>query len=248
MLKTKKFPFDKLNWPKFKYLGQAVLDLVFPITCLICGTPHTFLCVKCQGQLTRLTQQRCLACQQPSAFGKTHPSCVSKNTVDGAIAGLNYKDKHVEKIIETFKYNFISDLAQPLAELIIEAINRQELFDYFESFILVPVPLHPRRFNWRGFNQAELLAMALGEKLQISLASKLVNRSKFTKPQIKLTAEERRKNLDQAFAINPDASVGARKILIVDDVVTTGATMNELAKILKRAGAAEVWALSAAHG
>ncbi len=187
-----------------------------------------------------------MGCQQISPFGKTHPLCLTKNVVDGAVASLAYKDKNVERIIETFKYNFVSDLAQPLAELMLEAVHKQNLSDYFQEFTIIPVPLHPRRYNWRGFNQAELLITALTDQLQIPADPKLVTRSKFTKPQIKLSADERKKNLDNAFSVigNPIN----KKILIVDDVVTSGSTVNEMSKILKRAGAAEVWALSVAHG
>ncbi|OGE88017.1 MAG: hypothetical protein A3J07_01960 [Candidatus Doudnabacteria bacterium RIFCSPLOWO2_02_FULL_49_13] len=230
----------------FKKLGQDLLDLIFPISCLICGADQTFLCAQCQAQLPRLDQQQCIGCQKPSPFGKTHPDCISKNTADGALAAAPYRDPNVAKIIETFKYNFVFELARPLADLIVETVNRQGLDEYFGEFTIIPVPLHPRRYNWRGFNQAELLIAALAEKLQIPCDLKLVVRGKFTKPQIKLSAEERKKNLDNAFSIIGDPI--NKKILIVDDVVTSGSTVNELAKILKRAGASEVWALSAAHG
>ena len=233
----------------FKTLGLWFLDLLFPISCLVCGADGKFACDNCLIGLPKLQQQQCLVCQTPSPFGKTHLNCVSKNTVDGSIAALPYKNPQIHKIIETFKYNFISDLALPLSQMIVGEIAKQNLSDYFQDFTVVPVPLHPRRFNWRGFNQAELLSAQLAENLKLKVDSKLVTRQKFTKPQVKLDAAQRRQNMDNAFVINPDAAVGAgKKILLVDDVVTSGSTANELAKLFKRNHAAEVWLLTAAHG
>ena len=231
---------------RLKKLGQGLLDLVFPVSCLVCGQENTFLCTQCQAVLPRLTQQQCLVCQTPSPFGKTHTNCVTKNSVDGAIAGLTYKDRNVQNIIEVFKYNFVSDLSAPLADFMIEGINNQGLSDYFQDFTVVPVPLHIRRFNWRGFNQAKLLASALGASLSLKVDDKLVQRQKFTQPQTKLTADQRKQNMDNAFGIVGD--VINKKLLLVDDVVTSGSTANELAKILKRAGASEVWLATVAHG
>lgn len=227
-------------------LGRELLDLVFPVSCLVCGQENTFLCNSCRAKLPRLNQQQCLVCQTPSPFGKTHAGCVTKNNVDGAIAGLTYKDPNVQKIIEVFKYNFVSDLSIPLSDFMIEAINNQGLSEYFQDFTVVPIPLHIRRFNWRGFNQAQLLADTLANSLNLRMDEKLVHRQKFTQPQTKLTAAQRKKNMDNAFSLIGD--VINKKLLLVDDVVTSGSTANELAKIFKRAGAAEVWLATVAHG
>ncbi len=229
-----------------KKLSLLGLDLVFPISCLECGRDGVYLCGNCINKLPRLPNQFCIVCQNPAPFGKTHAECRTKNTVDGSISSLSYKDRQISKLIEVFKYNFVADLAPILSQLMLEAIRAQGLADYFSDFEIMPIPLHSRRLNWRGFNQAELLAQKLAKQLNIKLENNLVIRSKFTKPQVKLTAEERRKNIDNAFALTGDPS--NKKILLVDDVVTSGSTANELAKLLKRAHAAEIWILSAAHG
>ncbi|MEO8065629.1 MAG: phosphoribosyltransferase family protein [Candidatus Doudnabacteria bacterium] len=230
----------------FKKLGQGFLDLLFPISCLICGADGTYLCGKCLGNLPRLPHQQCLVCQTPAPFGKTHVACVSRNTVDGSIAALSYKDRNVHKIIQTFKYNFVSDLALPLTEAILEELKKQNLADYFRQFAVVPVPLHVRRLNWRGFNQAELLAGKLAETLDLRIEKDLVVRKKFTSPQIKLDATARKRNMENAFNLIGDAT--DKKILLVDDVVTSGSTANELAKLFKQGKASEVWLITAAHG
>jgi len=229
-----------------KRLGHAFLDLVFPISCLVCGIEGKYLCQNCQGKLPQLEQQQCLVCQKPAPYGKTHPTCVTRNSVDGAIAALTHKNPKVKEIIRTFKYSFVASLSDPLAELIVNSINHQGLENYFSEFIVVPVPLHRKRFNWRGFNQAELLAKSLAMNLNTIMDDKLVSRTKFTEPQVKLNAEERKKNLNNAFSMIGDAT--NKKILVVDDVVTSGSTANELAKLFKSAHAAEVWLATAAHG
>ncbi|MBX4191516.1 MAG: ComF family protein [Candidatus Doudnabacteria bacterium] len=231
---------------QLKKVGQGFLDLLFPISCIVCNKDGKYLCDDCKHKLPRLERQQCLVCQQPSPYGKTHPECVTRNSVDGALAALTHKDKLVHKIIQVFKYNFISDLANPLSELIADTIDKQGLKDYFQDFVIVPVPLHHRRFNWRGFNQASLLAKSMGQLLGIRVDDSLVTRQKFTQPQVKLNADQRKKNLEGAFSIIGTAA--NKKILLVDDVVTSGSTANELTKLLKKSHATEVWIITAAHG
>ena len=229
-----------------KNLGLFFLSLLFPVACLVCGRENTYICQACLVQLPRLDNQKCIRCQQPSAFGKTHALCQSRNFADGSISALNYKDPRVHKIVKVFKYNFVSDLSKPLADLLIETIKNQELHGYFQNFTIVPVPLHSKRHNWRGFNQAEFLSDALAQALAIPVEKHLVMRRKSTKPQVRLTAKERKRNMENAFALVQ--SPANKKILLVDDVITSGATLNELAKLLKKHKAAEVWALTVAHG
>jgi competence protein ComFC len=231
---------------QFKKLGQGFLDLVFPIYCLVCGKDGTYLCEDCKYKLPRLDKQQCLVCQRPSPYGKSHPECVTRNSVDGALSALTHKDKFVHRVIHVFKYNFVSDLADPLSELIAMTIQGQGLQDYFKDFVIVPVPLHARRFNWRGFNQASLLAKSMAQQLNLKVDENIVTRQKFTQPQVKLNADERKKNLEGAFNLIGDSA--NKKILLIDDVVTSGSTANELAKLLKRAHATEVWIITAAHG
>jgi competence protein ComFC len=229
-----------------KKLGQGFLDLVFPISCLICGKDGLYLCENCKSKLPKLETQQCLVCQKPVPFGKTHPECVSRNSVDGIISALPYKNKAVHEIIRILKYNFVSDLAKPLAELTHDEIKNQNLNDYFSQFTIIPVPLHKRRLNWRGFNQSELLAKELQNKLNSKLDLTLVQRIKYTTPQIDLNLEQRKTNITNAFESKTE--IAGQKFLIVDDVVTTGATINEIAKLLKKLGATEVWGITAARG
>ena len=229
-----------------KTLGSNFLDLVFPVYCIVCGKDGVFLCAECTPKLVRLNQQKCIRCENPSPFGKTHPDCASRNVVDGCLSALDYKDRNNKNLIRVYKYKFISDLNENLAAFMTEEIKSQNLANYLAGFTVMPVPLHKRRFHWRGFNQSELLAKKIAEKLGLNFESDLVIRSKNTKPQVDLKAEERKKNIENAFALSK--ALENKNYLLVDDVVTTGSTLNEIAKLLKKEGANQVWAITLARG
>jgi ComF family protein len=226
-----------------KTLGQNIFDLVFPVYCLSCGREGVYLCDACIDKLPASAAQRCIVCQTPSPFGKTHAACVSKHKVDGLISVLPYSNPKVKKIIEAFKYSFVDSLAEPLGSLMAKQILALNLKEYFSDFILVPVPLHSRRFSWRTFNQSELLARQIGKDLGFQVNTNLIKRTVFTKPQVNLNLEERKKNIAGAFAAEGS---GTKKVLLIDDVVTSGTTLNEMAKVFKKSGAGEVWAATVA--
>lgn len=113
--------------------------------------------------------------------------------------------------------------------------------------LVVPIPLHVKRKKWRGFNQAEIIAEDLAQKFKVRLGNQLV-RNRETKTQVGLSKDERKKNINGAFSLISTVGIKSKNILLVDDVYTTGATMSEACKVLKKAGANEVWALCAALG
>ncbi|MGE5392136.1 MAG: ComF family protein [Candidatus Saccharibacteria bacterium] len=228
----------------FRTLGRAALDLVFPVSCLGCGMEGSYLCAACLAKLPRESRQVCIRCQQPSPFGKTHPDCRSRNFADGLISCLPYPNPLVKKTIETFKYHFVDALAENLSKFMAEEFENQNLSAFFGGFLLVPVPLHKRRQVWRGFNQAELLSESLSRILNIGVEKNLLTRVRHTKPQVTLNARERTENMREAFSVN---GIAPGKYLIIDDVVTSGSTINEISKALKRAGASEVWAATVAR-
>jgi competence protein ComFC len=227
-------------------LIYGFLDLLFPITCVICGTDGVYVCSKCLRKLPQITNQICIKCAQPAPFGKTHPACKTKNVPDGVLSALTYKDRQVKELIKIFKFTFVESLGMPLAQALVDMIKNHELKSYFQDFLIIPVPLHRRRFNWRGFNQAETLARELGKQLGISFNVSLVKRLKHTKPQTKLTLEERKNNLQNAFDVT--SPLPNKKIILIDDVLTSGTTILELTRVLKQSGAKEVWAITLAHG
>lgn len=120
----------------------------------------------------------------------------------------------------------------------------------FADYVLISVPLHQSRFNWRGFNQAEILGKMIAEKLEISFVPNLLIRKRATKPQVELKGKERKENIIGAFAVNPrysDICHPASDILLFDDVWTTGTTLRTCGRVLKEAGVKRVWGLTLAR-
>jgi len=116
------------------------------------------------------------------------------------------------------------------------------------DFLLIPVPLAKRRIRWRGFNQAEEIAKNLAEYLEIPLINDVLIKTKETLPQIDLAEEARKENIKGAFLIKNEEKIKGKKILLIDDVYTTGSTLEESSRILKKAGAREVWGAVVARG
>lgn len=224
------------------------MDVLFPKSCLNCQREGSYLCQDCQSLLDILESSFCL-CKKPSRLpmaGKCR-SCADKH-LDGLYFAVRYGNNLVKKIIHRFKYEpYAKDLASPLAFLIITHFNlMQKSFDG-DNCILLPIPLSKRKLRQRGYNQSEEIARVLSENLKIPLMQNCLFKNKETPSQMTLSREEREKNIKGAFSVNPSARLRARKILLVDDVYTTGATMEEAAKILKKAGAKEVWGISVAR-
>jgi competence protein ComFC len=187
----------------------------------------------------------CLVCNRPSLDGLTHPGCKTKYTIDGAFCAIAYKGI-VRKLIYNFKYKpYLSDLKKSLVELFYESIIQQEMFQkvYKSSPILVPIPLHTSKFKKRGYNHAKLLARGLVKHLDLKLMDVLL-RVKETKSQFGLKLKERKENLKNVFTIAPNILVSQYpNIFLIDDILTTGSTLLEAARILKKNGAKRVWGL-----
>ena len=191
-------------------------------------------------------------CGRGSLGGLTHPGCRRPFGLDGLTSIFAYEGV-IEKAIKKLKYKFVSDLASDLVELFLSFGGEDKAFWDFcrqEGVVLVPIPLHPRRLRWRGFNQAELLGKLIAKNLGIKFAPDLLLRVKNTKPQVELDKKSRRQNIRRAFALNKNSQFDNLKIcnfIIFDDVWTSGATLREAGKVLKRNGAKRVWGLTLAR-
>jgi len=194
----------------------------------------------------------CTVCQKQAMGGLTHPICRTMYSIDGVFPSLVYKGV-VKKLIYVFKYPpYLTDLQSQLIDLFYEGIIQKEQFFSLiqESSIFVPIPLHQGKFRKRGYNQAKLLAEGLAKRFDAPVLDCL-RRVKSTKTQVGLTKEERRKNIEQAFELKKDSLDLIQKyqqVFLIDDVVTSGATLREAAKVLKKTGVAKVWGLTLAHG
>jgi competence protein ComFC len=191
-------------------------------------------------------------CNRPAVDGITHPKCRSKYTIDGTFPSIVYKGV-VKRLVYTFKYPpYVTALEPQLSELLIEGIIQKEAFytQLHRKSVLIPIPLHTKKFRKRGYNQSMLLAVSLGQKLEIPVLNSL-QRVKETKTQVGFSKEERMKNIKDAFAIDArqrEEVLAFEQVFLVDDVVTSGATLKEAASVLKRAGVKYVYGVTLAHG
>lgn len=229
------------------------LDLLFPRSCLGCGRPGSYFCQKCSFAIRLFHPQRCPKCEKPSLGGITHLGCRKKEPLDGLISIFPYEGL-IRAAIGKLKYRFVTDLADEFSRLIIRTVKLKAthltpaLRDM--SKILVPIPLHWYRRNWRGFNQAELLGEKLAAYFGLKIASDLLIRQKRTLPQVELKGGQRQRNIQGAFRTSPNPPAGGSQypnILLFDDVWTTGSTMDEAARVLKKSGAKGVWGLTIAR-
>jgi ComF family protein len=187
----------------------------------------------------------CPRCQQPFFTGTdSHlcPACLQdKPFFDLARAPLIYQGKMAEAI-QRFKYHGDITLAADLGLF----WNRVDFTDIpFDT--IIPVPLHPKRLRKRGFNQAVILGKALAKKTGRKISVRALGRIRNTAPQVQLDQEERQLNMRGAFVVKKRSVVQDKRLLLVDDVFTTGATVNECAKVLKNAGARAVFVLTLAR-
>lgn len=231
---------------------MKLADFIFPRFCLGCGSLGHYFCPECAGQIRPNRKIVCPECGQASLFGSTHYVCLKKFGLDGLTAIAHY-DGLLKKAVKKLKYQFITDLAEELIEEMLGVIGLGKnnlLPDFDKSWILVPVPLYPQRERWRGFNQSALLGRIIAEKMGWGFIDDFLIRIKQTKPQAELKdANQRQANIKGAFQINPDSCLPTpnSKLIIFDDVWTTGSTINECARVLKKHQAAKVWALTLAR-
>lgn len=227
-----------------KTLWGHVLDALFPPSCAGCQKGGTFLCLDCVNKFIPVKQPSCFFCGKLTSHFESCPSCRSKTHLSGVIPAFYYSDL-VKKVIAQFKYHDLAALDEALASYMAESILRYpEVVARLHG--LVPIPLHFWRKSFRGYNQAALLARKLSSLLNKPLYPGLA-RVKATLIQAKLSKEARRTNLENAFRWEREPLMG-RNILLVDDVATSGETLNEAARALRRAGAREVWGAIFAKG
>lgn len=229
-----------------------LLDLIFPKYCVNCKKYGDYLCPNCFSKLSFDTQNICLPCGKPSYDGLTHPACVGENTISGSFTGVVY-NFITKKLLYQFKYKpYLSNLGVFLTDLLYEALIQDENFNRVfkekNKIILVPIPLSSSKIRKRGYNQAEILAKNLGKRFGFHVYNALL-RIKETKSQFSLSKKERVENMKDAFGINIKLidQIKGKTIFIVDDVLTTGSTLSEAAKVLRKNGAKEVWGIAFAR-
>ncbi|MBI4050238.1 MAG: ComF family protein [Candidatus Doudnabacteria bacterium] len=228
-------------------MWQFALDLLFPVLCQDCGREGRYLCLECAANLPA-DEPRCIACGKPSLLGRIHDDCRTREwALTGVLVAASYDAEVVRDLIWQMKYNSVASIADHLAELLVDHLVKNDLVDYFSAATVIAVPLHKTRRRERGFNQAELLATKFAARLGLQHYPEALKKINNTKPQAKLKREERMKNVEGLFAGEAIPSLEQRKIILIDDVTTTGATLNECAKVLKTQNPSEIWGLVVAR-
>lgn len=227
--------------------ANLVLDVIYPPSCLCCGAAtasHGALCSACWGRINFIERPFCDRLGTPFAYdlgisGLLSPEAMAHPpTYARARAVARFEDGPVRELVHRLKYHDRMELAEPLGAWMARA-GRELLA---EADLLVPIPLHRRRLMWRQFNQAQALAVAVGRASGRKVDPFLLRRVKRTPPQIGLSRTQRAENVQGAFAVPNEAKpfVEGRAIVLIDDVLTSGATINAAARTLLRAGAARV--------
>lgn len=220
------------------------VDFLFPKRCLNCSRGGKYLCFSC-FKAAQKAFLFCSYCSKTSFLGQTHKKCQRRSGLDGLISIWLYRGI-VRQAIVSLKYKFASKIALELAEESAEVLKSINL--PFKNILLVPIPLHTKRKNWRGFNQAEEVGKVIAQRLGWKFQTNLLERTKFSKPQVGLLEKERKENVKNSFLVkNGETLKNTCNIFLFDDVWTTGSTLKEAAKALKKEGAGTIWGLTLAR-
>lgn len=226
-----------------------LLDILFPKYCLSCGAVKKYICQVCSEKLEYIEKNSCLKCNRIHNHGLFHENCKEKLGLDGYLSILYYNPT-AKSIIKNIKYRLVKDACREFFSLFpIEILQKYSEFKKeFPNCVIEPVPLHRSRQAMRGFNQAYVIAEFFQELLQFPISSTL-KRVKKTMPQAQTNNKiERMRNMKNSFIVKKGEDVRGKDIILIDDVITTGNTIKEATKVLKKAGARYVFAFSIAHG
>ncbi len=225
--------------PQLGKLKGMALDLLFPRWCVGCGSEGSFICRSCRSTLPTIVPPVCPRCGRPQPSGVVCPGCVSwQAEIDGIRSPFRY-DGVMRQAVHQLKYRNLRALARPLAELLCGYLADSSV----SGEVLVPVPLHRKRLRERGYNQSSLLAKELGRHAHLPVVDDCLIREQYAPPQARTSnVEERRRNVAGVFACR-DERLRDKQVLLIDDVSTSGATLDSCAAALKAAGAASVWGL-----
>ena len=214
---------------------SLILDLIFPKICYGCGKTGDYLCPKCQKHLTILNIKS------------------PKNGFDGGLSLFKYQS-FIKSAITDLKYNFVSDNSTNLANLMAKILKSDfpNLIKYWRQndFVLIPIPLHFSRQNWRGFNQSELLAKKLAKNISLDFSNQVLIRHQNTLIQARLKkTENRSKNVANIFSLTPKSGEFKNKnFILFDDVSTTQSTLISAQKTLKTLPLNQCWFLTLSAG
>jgi competence protein ComFC len=219
---------------KLIHIFKAFLNILFPQKCVGCGAKNEIFCQKCLESL-------------PSAESEIW---TSKPVFGPVFAATSYRNETVKKAIRLLKYHGIKVMAEPLASLIFERTKNEILKIATEpaEITIIPIPLSKSRLRKRGYNQTELIANFLSDKLSVRMGTNVLYKAKETISQVEIKDREKRlKNIQGTFKVRNPESIKNKIVILIDDIVTTGATLKEASIMLKQSGAKKVIGLVVAR-
>jgi len=247
---------------------QFFINLIFPVECLSCGREGKWICADCRQKIVINEKNCCLSCKMPTVYGEFCARCRGRYNLDGVLIAGDYNSELLRRAIKSFKYRLAYEIGRELSEFLILFLEKRKeqshalawlggafagqnnlppILKGKEDIVVMPMPLHPRRERWRGFNQAAILGRAVADYCRLEFNDKSLRRIKRTREQASLKEAERRLNVADSFSWR-GGNLDGKDIVIVDDVATTGATLESCAQVLKEAGAKTVWGLVVAKG
>jgi len=235
-------------------IKDDLLDFVYPQTCPICRNPlkreEKDVCEECWKALAVLPSPYCPYCKSliESEDEITNHQCPKLSRPGDrrilAVRSLGTFDDHYQKLIHRLKYEKKIQLGKRLAQKLGESISEEN--EFAGRDMVIPVPLHRARERERGFNQSEVVAEGISRAMGISLTKDILKRKRHTKDQTYLNAQQRAENVKGAFVVTQPEKIDGKSVILVDDVMTTGATLNECARMLRDAGATRILAATLA--
>jgi len=241
--------------------AESLFATLFPADCRLCQAPllnisRLPVCPQCLAAMQPISVQTCSLCGERlvSPCAVQDPRCGMCRRVEPAftraVAYGSY-DGGLRELLHLLKYEDVRPAAAVLGRMLGEAIRRLEPDFGDRPVLVVPVPLHREKLRRRGFNQAELLAgqavASIGKNSRMKLNTRVLTRRRATQSQTGLTRHQRRQNVRGAFVVSRPEKIQKREVLLIDDVFTTGTTLSECARVLRRAGASKVWVATVAR-
>lgn len=247
------------NKSMIEYIKEGLLNFIFPLDCKICEKPIReskgySICEDCFKTIELIERPYCIKCGKPlipSVFFKQNREilcldCKRKKYSFEFSRSTGVYDKVLKKCIHLFKYYGEKKLAKPLGKLMVDYLVKNDEFKK-RIDLIIPVPLHKNDLRKRGFNQSILLGRVVGNYFSISVGEKVLIKKKLTPFQANLSKKEREKNILRAFLVEKPKEIKGKNILILDDVFTTGATVEECTKELMKARAKNIFVLTLAR-
>ncbi len=236
------FPERASALPVMHNLWTWFLELVFPPRCIGCRQIGVWLCDECLDQISYVAPPFCARCGDVVVTQDLCARCRITPLQIDYIRSAVYFEGILREAMHRFKYGQLTALARPLGDLMAAYwVQHPQPVD-----VIVPVPLHATRLRERGYNQAALLARELARQAKLVVDEQTLVRQRSTAPQIELDVRQRKENVHGAFRCSSDALAG-KQVLLIDDVCTTGATLEACAVAVQKRGARNVWALTLAR-